>query len=381
MTEFADHDADTARTDRMAMLLRLLESDPGNLALLADTAEAALDAHEAQIAGDLLDRYAAITPLPPREANLAGLAALQAKRFDRAAEIFSRLVADGAKDSAVRFNLAWARANLKEFEAALEILDDDSARDLAQAAMLRVQLLHEVGDFDAAGEVARDYITLHPDHHGLMAAVSVLALDIDDEALAEACAAKAGAHPDALTTKGTLALGHERATEAVFLFDLALAANPSLPRAWIGLGLAKLMTGESASAAADIDHGAELFGDHLGSWIAAGWAYFVAGDTITSRARFEAAMALDATFAETHGSLAVLDLLGGDIAEATRKSDIALRLDRKCYSAALAKSLIAASGGDQVTARRIFDHAARTPIGESGRTIGQALAKMGLGAG
>ncbi|WP_034158864.1 tetratricopeptide repeat protein [Sphingomonas sp. ERG5] len=379
MTDILGVDTGTKRPDRLAILLPLLESDPGNLALLADAAEAALDLREAGIAGDLLDRYAAISPLPSREANLAGLAALQMRQFDRAAEIFATLFAGGAKDNALRFNLAWAQANLKNFEQALEVLDDDSARELPQAAMLRVQLLHQLADFDGAGDAARDYILRHPDHRGLMAAVSVLALDIDDEALAEACAARAGEHPDALTTMGTLALGHERATEAVDLFDQALAANPDLPRAWVGLGLAKMLTGETASAAADIDRGANLFGDHLGSWIAAGWAHFVAGDTATSRARFDAAMALDPNFAETHGSLAVLDLLGGDIAEATRRSDIALRLDRKCYSAALAKSLIAASGGDHATAQRIFDHAARTPIGDSGRTIGQALAKMGLG--
>lgn len=212
-----------------------------------------------------------------------------------------------------------------------------------------------------------------------MAAVSTLALDIEDEALAEQCALKAGGHPDGLTTMGTLALGRERATEAVTLFERALSGNAGLSRAWIGLGLAKMLTGESDKAAADIDHGADLFGDHIGSWIAAGWAHFVAGDLATSRARFDTAMALDANFAETHGSLAVLDLLGGDVAEATRKSDIALRLDRQCYSAALAKSLIAASGGDHVTAKRIFDHAARTPIGKNGRTIGQGLAKMGMG--
>jgi Tfp pilus assembly protein PilF len=139
------------------------------------------------------------------------------------------------------------------------------------------------------------------------------------------------------------------------------------------------MTGQADTAPADIDKGAEIFGDHLGSWIAAGWAYFVNGDTATARARFDKALALDDTFAETHGSLAVLDVLSGDLVEARRKSEIALRLDRRCYSAALAKSLLAASGGDHQTAKRIFEMAANTPIDGSNRTIGQALAKMGMG--
>lgn len=368
-------------TGRLAILLPLLEADATNLPLLADAAEAALDERRPDLAAELLGRYAAIAPLPPRETNLAGIAALQSRRFDVAAEMFATLFERGADDAGARFNLAWSRANLKDFAGALGILDDDSARALPQAAMLRVQLMHETGDVDGAGDAARAYIELHPDHQGLMAAVSVLALDIDDEALATICAERAGDHPDALATRGTLALLDEHATDALDLFERALAADPASPRAHVGLGLAKILTGKADEAPADLDRGAALFGDHLGSWIAAGWAYFVNDDLVTSRARFETALELDPTFAETHGSLAVLDVLAGRLDEASARSDVALRLDRQCYSAALAMSLLAASGGQPEKAKRIFERAASTPVDGSGRTIGQALARMGLGIG
>jgi tetratricopeptide (TPR) repeat protein len=212
-----------------------------------------------------------------------------------------------------------------------------------------------------------------------MATVSVLALDVDDEALAAACAEKGGDHPDALSTLGTLALGRERATEALDLFDRALERSQQVPRAWVGRGLARLLTGATSEAAADLDRGAGMFGDHLGSWIAAGWAHYVNKDMATARARFETALELDPNFAETHGSLAVLDLMAGDLEGAREKSEIALRLDRQCYSAALARSLLAAGQGDQETARRIYERAIDTPVDASGRTIAQALAKLGMG--
>ena len=373
--------AEAAAPSRLERLLPLLEADPENLALLADAAETALAEGRPETAGELLERYAAIAPLPPREANLAGLAALQAKQYDRAAERFGELVESGVDDPAVRFNLAWACAMDKKFDRALELLDDDLARALPQAAMLQVQLLHDRGEFDEAAAKARDYVELHPTYPPLMAAVSVLALDVEDEALAAACAAKGGEHPDALTTLGTLALGDERATEALALFDRALDRNQQVPRAWVGRGLARLLTGQSPDAAADIDRGAEMFGDHLGSWIAAGWAHFVNKDLASARARFEKALELDDTFAESHGSLAVIDLLEGNVEGAREKSEIALRLDRQCYSAALARSLLAAGAGDQKTAQRIYDAAINTPIDGTGRTIGQALAKMGMSGG
>src|SRR4051812_48958569 len=69
---------------RLERLLPLLAADPANLALLADAAERALAERKPEVAADLLERYAAIQPLPPRETNLAGLAALQMQQFDRA---------------------------------------------------------------------------------------------------------------------------------------------------------------------------------------------------------------------------------------------------------------------------------------------------------
>jgi tetratricopeptide (TPR) repeat protein len=373
--------AEAAAPSRLDRLMPLLDADPANLALLADAAETALAEKRPETASELLDRYAAIAPLPPREANLAGLAALQSKRYDRAAELFGGLVESGLDDPAVRFNLAWACAMDKQFDRALELLDEPLTRTLPQAAMLEIQLLHDRGEFEEAAAKARGHIETHPSYPPLMAAVSVLALDVEDAELAAACAAKGGEHPDALTTLGTLALGDERATDALDLFDRALERNPQVPRAWVGRGLARLLTGQSPDAAADIDRGAEMFGTHLGSWIAAGWAHFVNKDLVSARARFETALELDDTFAESHGSLAVIDLLEGNVEGAREKSEIALRLDRQCYSAALARSLLAAGAGDQATAQRIYDAAVNTPIDGSGRTIGQALAKLGMGQG
>lgn len=379
MTNVPGQHADTdSRADR---LLALLVADPKNLSLLADAADAALAEQRPDETAELMTRYEALAPLPPREASLAGLAAMQLGQFETATARFSGLVEAGVGDPAVRFNLAWSRAMLKDFTGALALIDEDLARTLPQAAMLKIQLLHEQGAFDEAAARARDYVEWHPDHRGLMAAVSVLALDVDDEALAARCAAKGGDHPDALTTLGTLALGEERATEALDIFERALARNPNVPRAWVGLGLAKLLSGQAESAAGDIDRGAEMFGDHLGSWIAAGWTYFVNKDLATSRARFEHALALDPNFAESHGAVAVLDILEGRTEEGRARSEVALRLDRNCYSGALANVLLAKAAGDPEQARRIYEIAINTPIDGSGRTIAQALAKLGLTGG
>lgn len=362
-------------------LLGYLEQDPDNHSLLVDTAEAAIAAHQPDAAVELLGRAAAVSAPGPREGTLSGLAAMHAERFADAATQFAELLDNGADNPAIRFNLAWSRAMEGDEQGALAVLDDATSEALPQAAALDVQLRHATGEFDEAFQRGKHYLDLHPDHRALCAAMSVLALDMDDPGLAAACAAKAPGHPDALATLGTLALDMSDATQAHALFDEALARNPKAPRAWVGRGLAELLDGHADKAPADIDRGAELFGDHLGSWIAAGWAYFVNGDMATSRARFEHALELDPTFAETHGSLAVLDILSGDIDAARERAKVATRLDRQSYAAALAQAMLSAGSGDIDKSRAIIERALHSPLDGTGRTLAQALARMGAGGG
>lgn len=368
---------ESAQQGRFERLESLLAHDPANLHLLADTADAAFAEDRFDEADALLARYEAVAPLPPQLQHLAGLTAMRLLDWDRAAERFEALLAEGADAPPVRFNLAWSLAMAKCFDAALTLLDEATSEALPQAAQLEVQLLHQLGEFDRAGERARVLIEVHPDHRGLNAAVSTLAIDIEDEALALHCAERAGDHPEALTTLGTLALGEDQPDAAEQLFDAALARSPESPRAWVGLGLVRLLGDDKPRAARELDKGAELFGSHIGSWIAAGWAHLIAGDLATAKARFETALALDDSFGESQGSLAVIDLLEGRIEEGRRRTEVALRLDRKGFSAAFASVLLAAGGGDREKAQRIFETALNTPIDGSGRTIAQSLARMG----
>ncbi len=363
---------------RLARLLSFLSSDNDNLSLLSSAAEAAMAEGQPDIAVELLQRRAALAPLGDQETNIAGLAALQTGDFPSAQRHFESLLALHPEEPSLRFNLAWVLASQKSFDSALLLADDAVASLLPQAAMLRVQLMHELGQFDEAGEAARRYIGLFPGHEGLLAAVSVLAIDIEDFDLARACAQKAGNHPDALITLGTLALGDARDLDAGAFFDRALAANSGAPRAWLGKGLVEMTRGAHGDAARHIEHGAAMFGDHIGSWIAAGWAHLFAGEIADARRCFELALSLDANFAESHGSLAVQAMFEGDTAEAERFAQVATRLDRQCFSAVLAKSMLLQTKGKPELARQLIERALNTPIDESGATIAQQITKRAM---
>lgn len=355
-----------------------LEADPDNMSLMGDAAGAALAAGKLQQAEMLLERLERRAPLSDRQKNLRGLVFMKAGKFLEAIAVFETILASGAQAREVEFNLAWSLSMVGRHSEALEVLKDGAGAAFAEAATLEVQLHHQLADFETARARAEAYAAKFSDHEGLMAAISVLAIDLEALDWAEACARKAGEHPDALASLGTLALRQDDVEGALALFGRSSEIRAHNPRAWIGTGLADMLQGNASRAAENLDKGAQLFEDHLGSWIAAGWAYFIQSDYETARARFQHALELDGNFAESHGSLAVLDVIAGDIDRAEAGARTALRLDRNCFSAALAHSLLASASGKEELAKQIFERALHTPIDEDGRTIAQSLVRLGL---
>jgi tetratricopeptide (TPR) repeat protein len=363
---------------RLARLLGYLAVDPHNFNLLNDAAEAAHAAGAFDQASKLLDRAAALAEPGVREKNLRGLVAMGQGQFKQAADIFRSLVGDKPADPALYFNLAWSLAMEKTFAEALGFLDGAVTATLPQAAMLEVQLLHQLNRHEEALAAAKGHVSTHPHHSGLLAAASVIAIDMEDMAFAQSCATGAPGHPDAETTLGTLALCDDDPDLARRHFAAALAHNPASPRALIGRGLTAMLAGDHASAHHDLERGAELFNDHIGSWIAAGWARLIANDHAMARQHFERALAIDPSFSESQGSLAAIAAIEGKLAEAAKLAQVALRLDRTSFSGAFAQALISASNGDQTKAHQIIERALRTPIEPGGKTIAHSLTRHGL---
>ncbi len=365
---------------RLFRLLGYLQHDPDNLTLIADAAQAAFDESELDKACDLLARYRALSSLPMPLVNLEGLVALRAGRLDAAAVAFDTLLADGVADAAVRFNRAWVHALCNEHAAALALLDEESVAVTPRAPALKVQALHHLGRIEEALAVGQGLSERFRSNDALLGALSVAAMDADDIDLAGHYAEQAGGGVDALTTRGLIALNGDDPARALTLFDQALTEQRDAPRAWLGKGLGLVVTGNIAAGITALTRGAELFGNHLGSWIAVGWAQVMAKDLKAARATFDHALTLNENFAETHGGLAVLDVGSGDLDSAKRRADIALRLDRNCFGAMLAQILLHQAKGDSAAAGRIWEKAMDMPTGVGGKTLAQAIVGMGLQA-
>lgn len=362
-------------------LVQFLDQDPENLSLIADAANAAFDANQLEAVQKLVSRYRELSELPLPLVNLEGLIALRLGELGTAASAFDILLGAGVDDPAVRFNRAWVHALNEEHEAALILLDDVTVAVTERAAALKVQTLHHLGQIEEALAVGQVLVERFPGNDSLLGALSVAAMDADDMDLARRYADQAGGGSDALTTRGLIALNNSNPRESISLFDQALALHPKAPRAWIGKGLGLVAHGDTAAAVEALRKGAEIFGDHLGSWIALGWTQFMGRDLAGARGTFEHALSLDDNFAETHGGLAVLDFADGNLESSRRRADIALRLDRECFGGMLAKLLLAEAQGNAATAQRIWDKAINAAVGGDGQTLAQAMVGLGLDPG
>ncbi len=360
-------------------LLAFLDQDPDNVALLADAAWAAFEADDADLAADLLARRAGLTDPSPDLVNLSGLAALRRGRFGEAATVFAALLTENEADPALRFNLAWCRAMEGGWDAVDGLIDERTATEVPRAAALKIEALHHLGRLEEALALGEQLAERLPGDKTLMGALAAAALDDERSDLAMAYAERGGDAPQAKASLGMVLLDRARPAEALEAFDIALANQPGNARALIGKGLALMADGQSDEAAHLVDAGAAAFGDHLGSWVAAGWAWLARGDRIAARERFERVVALDDTFAEGHGGLAVLDAMDGNAESARRLAEVAARLDRDSFSAALAQVLLLQAAGNEEAAARLVERAMATSIDGSGRTLAQAIAALGAG--
>ena len=356
---------------RFERLRDFVASDPSNLGLLADAAGAALDESLYPEAAEMVERHAAIAPPPPSLINVLGLCALGEGRHADAARIFVSLLAETPGDAGLRYNLAWANSRLGDHQAALDRLGDDIATP--QAAALTVRSLHHLERLDEALALGDAWEGREGDAD-LWGALASAALDAEDSARAARWADRAQGSAEGLAAQGMLAMAEARTDEARDLFQRAVTLRSDSARGLLGLGSVLLGDGLPREAAARFDEAGGVFGDHLGTWIAAAWAWLIAGDAIAARKRFEHVLGLDDTFSEAHGGLAVIAAMAGQVEEARRGADIALRLDRQSLGGALARSLLLDQAGDPSTAARIRESALNAPIGPEGRSVAQMLA-------
>jgi len=241
------------------------------------------------------------------------LAQLQLSRRDfvGAESALRRLLAEageGAASDAIHHDLGVALLHQRRFEEALAELEGVADTKLPSVWLYRAQAHHQRGQTRLAVEAARRWVERAPGDvaEGYLA---LLEFDAGEFAGARERATRVLAqdpeNPDASVVLGFWLAEQQEADRARPLFEAAARREPENPRPWLGLGLVSMLQVDFPAAIGALQRAHELVPNDVGIATTLAWARLLARDLAGAEAGFRAALAIDRTFGEAHGGLAV----------------------------------------------------------------------------
>lgn len=347
---------------RFERLTTYLARDPGNLMLLEEAADAALLCGLKTEAMILLDRALVIEPASPSLQFKKGKVLLATQDYPGAAAAYQQMVDAGNYHPAISYNLAYALFASGQPVEALKQLDSIAPawhKELPQLELLYARTLHRLQDHEQALRHADAYVGLNPGDPEGQGLKALLLYDSGENDLAASIAhellVKRERDPMAHLVLGSIALEVRDGTEAEAHFRQVVDDDPSAGRSWSGLAFAMLLQSRLDDAVGHFETAVRYMPDHLGTWHGLAWARIMQRDFDGARAAVDAAMALDRTFSENHGTLAVLLVLQGRIPEAETEAKRGMRLNPRSAASHFARSLLLAHGGDAAGSRRLVN--------------------------
>jgi tetratricopeptide (TPR) repeat protein len=345
---------------QLARFLEYIRSDAGNLALRRDAIRMACDEGHWEVARQLLNDAPAGHAQDGELLALHGFVLLQAQRYVDAEQALSSAIATGVEAAAVGYNLAFAVFMQKRYEAALEILSAPAALQTGPlASLLRARCLHHVGRRAEAAEDCNAYLAAVPDDvqgRGLLALILYEQGHAGPAREHADVALQGDPHQlEALLTVASMQADSSDASAARGSFQALTRIHPHCGRAWFGLALIELSETRVDEAAKSIALAAAQMPEHIGTWHVMAWAALMKGDIAAAAGAFDTALAIDRSFGETHGGLAIIAACRGEEEEARRSIRRARRLDPNAMSPYYAELLLLQRHGREAEARELLD--------------------------
>jgi tetratricopeptide (TPR) repeat protein len=366
--------------ERLSRLLQYQAQDPANFSLCVDIGFLQLTLNQLSDAKNSAHRAIEIAPNKCSGYALHGVISVREGDFNTAVTMLSQAVALGETAPSVFYNYAYALAHLGKYAEA-ELPAAHAAQypaDLPHAPALYIRVLHYLGKIEEAITFAETVAKCDspPNVNGML---STLYMDTENLESARTAALNAlnedSENSDARTTLGLLALQDLDAGKAAVEFDHALAADQNQGRALLGKGLSVLLSGNLPDAAAIFERVVTQtnMAAHIGSWHTLAWCYILQKNIPAAEQALQHSLVLDRNFAETHGGLAIVALMRGNIDSAIQSAKRAQGLDKNNFSGNFAQGLIQQVSGNSAQAAAIIDKVLNQRVLPDGRSIQSLL--------
>ncbi len=349
-----------AKLDQAEQLLRLFELDRSNLRLANDAADAAMDCQDWDNARAILSIALEEHPESADLMGKYGYWLLCQGRLEDAKQQLSSAVDAGLESDAVRYNLAYCELLLQNYESALDIAENlvDPTLD-RDATMLKARCHHHLGELDVGIALLESHQQKGEKDWELIGLMALMQLDdgrLEDalENATNVLASDAKCSDAALAFAGAKLANGDYA-EAESAYDSAVEQFPTSGRAWSGKAQLEMRNFELERALPSINRAVELMPDHVGSWHAKAWLHLLQNDLEHSLNAFLEALNLDRNFGETHGGLASVYALQGNIPSSEKHLTIARRLSPAGLAKIYAEIVLLNRQGKSSDAKALMD--------------------------
>jgi tetratricopeptide (TPR) repeat protein len=354
-------DHTSAEHNRLERLLTFLEHDPTNLALLVDALSLAVDLGDIVHGQQLIDHIKAQGIEAPNICALAAHASLQAGQYTAAGAFGDKAIEGGIEHPAVLFNTAFGHFYSGDYASTHALLSRLSNDPQAPAHLLvmHARALHQLEETEEAEVLAVRALQQEPENTDIRGLLALLQYENDDYSPALITAHETLAEdPDQLDALIACASVHFEQNNIVASRNAWLhtvSAHPECGRAWSGLARLEFNELEFDKAEEHLKTAVQFMPDHIGTWHLLAWIYILRKDSTQARQALERSYALDRTFGETHGGLAIVDIMDGQKERAQKGIRRALKLKSDGLSARYAEALLLQEAGQPEKAAQLLD--------------------------
>ncbi|WP_434577358.1 tetratricopeptide repeat protein [Pseudomonas sp. Z5-35] len=354
-------DNTSAEHNRLARLLTYLGHDPANLSLLIDALSLAVDLGDTSYGQQLIDHVKTRAIEEPKVLALAAHASLQAGQYADAGDFGDKAIEGGLDHSAVIFNAAMGHfynGNYASTHALLSRLSNepDSPTPLL---VMHARALHHLEETEEAEVLAARALQQEPQNTEIRGLLALLQYENDNYSPALITAHETLADDpdqlDALIACASVHFEQNNITASRNAWLHTVATHPDCGRAWSGLARLEFNELEFDAAEEHLKTAVAFMPDHIGTWHLLAWVYILRRDSVQARQALDRSYALDRTFGETHGGLAIVDVMDGMKERALKGIRRALKLNPGGLSARYAEALLFQEAGQPEKAAQLID--------------------------
>lgn len=350
---------------RIASLLKYFELDPSNTRLAREILDQAYLDQQWQFIGDFFSTHSALLTHSAEMMAIAGHAQLNLGNASAAQPLLNQALDLGVDDDNVVYNAAYANFLAGDLDQSLKIIETITPIYVHYplVAVLHARVLYFLGRVSEAINLLNQFTVESAELQGLK---SLLIQDSDNGSVDEVflyanrCLTQDPNNQDALLALASLHLERLELDQALPHLNHLLELSPNHGRALSGAGQVAFHAFEFERALPLFDKAVQTMGNHIGTWHLKAWTEILTNKLDDALISMLKAYDLDHNFAETHGGLASIYALQGELALAERHVKIANRIDSSGLASVFAQMVLLNKSGKNLESQELFNRVTQT---------------------